>query len=57
MEKELGTIKMSKTDDGFRLDFSGDLAKCCCGCGPKSETDQSGSACCSDDEKRTEKKD
>lgn len=55
-EQEFGTIKMTKTEDGFRLDFSGDLAKCCCGCGPKSESSQSDSSCCSGDEKKAEKK-
>lgn len=55
-EREFGTIKMTKTDDGFRIDISGDLAKNCCCFGPMSKSDQSGWDCCSGDETKSDKK-
>lgn len=53
MSKELGTIKLSKTDDGIRIDISGELANCCCGC--KCDDDGQERGCCyAPDEKKAD---
>lgn len=40
MEKELGHLKFTKTDEGIRIDITGDGLKDFCGC-----------CCCTDSEK------
>jgi len=52
MEKDTGCCKVSKTEDGFRIDVSGEAMKmmfssCDCGCNDKEKTDDKDSGCCS----------
>jgi len=46
MDKEMGQIKITRTDEGFRIDVTGDTAKlaCCCCCTPADE--KAVSECC-----------
>jgi hypothetical protein len=55
MSKELGTIKLSKTDDGIRIDISGELANCCCCCNCDDDGHEHGN-CCTTDEKKTDER-
>lgn len=53
MNKEMGTIKLVKTDNGIRVDITGELANrcCCCGTDGKKTGD---SRCCETDEKKAD---
>ncbi|MBU8932858.1 MAG: hypothetical protein KOO62_02515 [candidate division Zixibacteria bacterium] len=48
MEKELGRIKVTETDDGYRIDVNGKDLKglCLCGCSPQESKDQSSATSC-----------
>lgn len=55
MEKELGTVKFTETDDGIRIEVSGkslkEMYKCCCmplACAPRDSDIESG--CCKPEE-------
>jgi len=55
MKEDIGTIKFSRTEDGLRIDISGDLAeKCCCCCGSSSEKSEGGD-CCSESAEKSKK--
>lgn len=57
MSKEIGQVKIFKTDNGFSVNFEGDLASlgCCCGCAPeKGKSESSGQSCCEPGEKKSE---
>lgn len=45
MEKKLGTMKFTKTDDGLRIDISGDDFKEMCSCCCEPPTDKSSDCC------------
>jgi hypothetical protein len=59
MEKELGQIKFTETDDGVRIDIKGKNLKelCACGCGMMAMAGKMKMAdCCSDEEDKEENK-
>lgn len=59
MEKEIGQIKFTETDDGFRVDVKGtsfkDAMACGCGCVPLfGGAKMKKGECCSTDDKKME---
>ena len=60
MEKELGQIKFTETDDGVRIDIKGKGLKdlCNCGCGPVMAfgLKRESAECCSPEDRKAEEK-
>lgn len=56
MSKEIGQIKVTKTDNGFALNFEGDFAGfgCCCSGESDKSSESAENSCCQPTDKKSE---
>ena len=56
MSKEIGQIKITKTDNGFALNFEGDFSGlgCNCCCDSEQKAGASEKSCCESTDKKSE---